>query len=468
MKSISSRDGKTIRAKQCYGNAVRRLLNVALFLDLVNELTVQWRNTMWTPMQLLDFLFDARVTPLRHSAFQVLVIVALFMGGSKARTGRVALMDRLIKLALVTIAVWWGYGMATGGDFKASYTQVFNLMESLLFAIAIARHNRTPEHFFKVGQVVVYAAAYRATFVIIYYVVYVRGLVYTDIPQHLSTHGDTVLFVDALLILVAYALSVRTKKVALLLLAAVPLILVAIQLNNRRLAWASLAGGLVVLYAVLPAGGRITRAVNRKVMWVAPVLALYVMVGLGRTERIFKPLASLSTMGGGKIDASTQARDNENEGLVTMVGLAPLAGTGWGHKWLELDNSLGVPETTFPMYHYICHNNVLIIIAYTGFFGFVALWLPLPVSVYLNTRTYRTSTSPLERAAAMSGACMVVVTVNQFWGDMGVMDINATYLGALAYAAATRLPVTSGVWRSGLLSKDPARAPESPAVSVTP
>lgn len=441
---------------------MRRFLNIAFFLLLVNEGDVEWKGTMWTPMQLIAFLFD-RDTPIKHSLFQLAIYVALLMGGSAARTGRVALMDRVIKAALVTIGIWWAYGMATGGDFKATYTQIFTVTQSLLFAIAIIRHNRTPEHFFELGRVIVYAAVYRAIMLIIFYLVYARDFVYPNIPEYLSTHGDTVLFVDAILILFAYALAARSRKATRFMLLAVPIILVAIQLNNRRLAWASLAGGLIVLYSVLPSRGRVTKAVNRTLLWIGPVLALYVLIGTGRTERIFKPLVAFSTMGGGKVDASTQARDNENDGLVTMVGMAPVAGTGWGHQWLELDNTYSVPVSTFPMYHYLCHNNVLIIIAFTGLLGFAGLWLPLPVSVYLNTRAYRTSTVPLERAAAMSGACMVVVTMNQFWGDMGVISWDATYLVAIAYAAAARLPITSGAWPSPQPSKGAARVAEGPA-----
>src|SRR5207247_1147186 len=100
--------------------------------------------------------------------------------------------------------------------------------------------------------------------------------------------------------------------------------------------WVSLAGSLAVLYALLPPSA-IKRKLNRIALWMVPVMGLYVVVGTGRSGRIFKPLQSL-TSASSKPDASTLARNVENLSLIATAATDPRTGTGWGHKYIELSN----------------------------------------------------------------------------------------------------------------------------------
>jgi hypothetical protein len=101
------------------------------------------------------------------------------------------------------------------------------------------------------------------------------------------------------------------------------------------------------------------------------------------------------------------------------------------------------------MYHYCPHNSVLAFLAFCGGLGFTGLWMIIPVSVYLNARTYRRTAEPRLRSVAAAGIVEAVVYLNQAYGDMGAMGPThvppATILG-IGMAAAARLSVLSGAW----------------------
>jgi len=74
----------------------------------------------------------------------------------------------------------------------------------------------------------------------------------------------------------------------------------------------------------------------------------------------------------------------------------------------------------------------------------------VPISVYLNARTYRRSTRPIERTIATMGIIVPISYLNQAFGDMGYIHIMPTTLLGLSIAAAARLSVASGAWPSGV------------------
>src|SRR6185369_15492758 len=112
-----------------------------------------------------------------------------------------------------------------------------------------------------------------------------------------------------------------------------PIIILAIQFNNRRLAWVSFVFSLALLYLLLPASAP-KRRLNRMGLFLLPVLLGYVVIGWGRPERIY----------------------------------SPLTGTGWGHKYVELSNKYTI-AAQMELWQYIPHNSSLGLFAYTGLLG---------------------------------------------------------------------------------------------------
>jgi hypothetical protein len=423
---------------------------ILVFCSLVAENygVLAYYEEMWTPGRLLELLMV--IWPIKLSIFQLICMYLAYSTASRRRTGVAKPVTTAIRASAAALTFAVLYGAATGGDFKPMYTQAVAWVFCLVFSIAAIGVLRSSEHFYRMNTAIVFAAVWRAAIVVIFYMK-VRGRPWNEFPAYMSTHEDTVLFVVGLLILVSRTIEFRSKKYGRLLLFAAPVILAAIQFNNRRLAWASLAFGLMIIYFLLPTNSKVTRKLNRSLLLAAPVIVAYIAVGWGRPEPIFKPVAAISSMGGGKVDPSTKARDNENMGMMTMIRERPLLGTGLGHEWVEIDATYTVPTSVFPMYHYSPHNSVLALAAFLGSIGFAALWMVIPVSVFLNARSYSASKNPVDRHVAVIALVETAAFLNQSYGDMGAMGVThmgpATFMG-LSIAAAARLAASSGAWPS--------------------
>jgi O-Antigen ligase len=290
------------------------------------------------------------------------------------------------------------------------------------------------------------AAAYRAVMCWCFYFMYVRPMV-IPLPEYITTHDDSVLWVVAILLLGLRM--IRTSRMSERIFAGlfILLLLGAIQFNTRRLAWVSLAMGLVVFFLLMPPGRTRRRAV-RALMVLVPVAAIYVGVGWGRTERIFKPLQALAQVTSSEKteDLSTKSRDVENLGLIhTAQANGWLIGTGWGHEYTPVSLSFDLTQY-FKLWRYIPHNSILGLFAFMGAFGFCGYWLAYPTAIFLNARVAKLARSEAARDVGLMGAVQMVVCVNQYFGDMGIFSYKVVYIMSASYAIALRMPVLSGVW----------------------
>ncbi|MGC4093513.1 MAG: hypothetical protein QM756_37570 [Polyangiaceae bacterium] len=427
-----------------------KVLIVAVFLALVAEPADMYWGRLWTPMKLFGWFTEN--LPVKLCVFEMLCIVLLL--GTRAKPGQSRAMRRALFASLGAVVFCTGYGMLRGGWFKAVYTQMHMWTFGLVFALTVSTVLSTSEHFRALQRAALYATLYRSAAAIVLYIKLI-GVPKKEMPAFMTTHDDTVLFVCGALILISQVIEQRTRKALKQLIYCLPFILAAIQFNNRRLAWASLVGGLVILYLMLPAKSPAAKRANKWMMRIAPVVAIYVIVGLGRPEKIFAPLSAFSSMGVGQVDPSTKARDNENFGLVVMTLGQPLLGTGFGHEWLEVDPSYTVPVRVFPMYHYIPHNNVNAFFSFTGALGFSGLWMVFPVAAFLLARSYRAAQQPEDRTIVAVGLVELLVVNNQMYGDMGAISLTPVLFSGFAFAAASRMPVITGAVQSKARTSQP-------------
>jgi hypothetical protein len=416
-----------------------------LFLALVAEPPVMYEGKLWTPARLFGwFTF---ISPIKLSPFEMLCIVLLIVCARKQRAGIARPVVKTIYLSVATVVFSAIYGLSRGGLLQPIYTQTHMWLFALVFALTAMSALTTAADFRRLSDAIVYAAIWRSCTALTFYMM-VRGS--WPMPQVMTTHDDSVLFVAGILILVSRAIEHRTRRTLNRVFLATPLILLGIVVNNRRLAWSGLAGGMLIVYFMLPAKSVVTRRLNSYLRAASPILAIYVIVGWGRPEPVFKPLSAFASMGsanaGGKFDPSTKARDNENIGMVIMVEQRPLLGTGLGHEFLEVDSSFSVPRSVYPMYYFSPHNSVLAVLAFYGSLGFAGLWLILPLSVYFNARTYRVSQSPVERSVAVTGIVHAWLYFNQAFGDMGLTYLTPAVIAGAGIAASARLVVSSGAW----------------------
>jgi O-Antigen ligase len=436
---------------------VRRLLAVLLFLTLANDASTLYSAYMFAPLVWVQpLLFDP--LPIKIRPFDLIMGALLAYASSKpaSRGPRVKQMKSMMFLSIGTVVVWFIFGVVTGGDARAASWQVYLLVVTLVTSFAVANICKTAEHYVPLAKAVIAAGVYRATMGLIFYIFYVRPHK-LDTPEYLTTHYDTIVWTLAIIIMVAAALENPARKVRMALGFITPYLLVAIQLNNRRLAWVSLIGALITTFVLLKPS-KIKRRINRMFLIAAPVIALYVIVGWGSTAKIFKPLEALATVSTVE-DASTKARNVENLGLIATANqYGWIMGSGWGHKYIEISHKYYI-GSVFELWQYVPHNSILGLLAYTGYLGFCGYWLMFPTAVFLHARTARLALRPLERAIGIVGVAIVVICANQMYGDMGIFSGTTMYIVAIGFGIALRLPVEAGVWGAAV---QPRRAPVAP------
>jgi hypothetical protein len=269
-------------------------------------------------------------------------------------------------------------------------------------------------------RIIMGAAWLRGLTGLYYYVVYCRPIGFE--PDYTTTHSDSVLTVVAMITGLA-ALSERASRANVLLnLGLQPVLLLALIVNNRRLAFVSLAAGLAALVLIGPPSVR--RFLKRSAVVLLPVVALYAAAGWHSTAGVFKPLGMIRSVSS-QNDSSSQTRDIENYNLIQTLKPHALVGSGFGHEYVERVRANRV-DGYFAQYRYIAHNSVLWLLSISGWAGFSLLWALFPVALLVAVAVYRRSTVSMDRVAAFTTAFAVLCFVLQAWGDMGLQSWLAT------------------------------------------
>lgn len=444
--------------------SMRKFVPVLVFLVLIAELKGTLYEGKWsTPLEVLGTILLEPL--LKFPTIYIIAGVVAFLNRDKISKNQARPIPRFIRVTLLTTLGLWVWGVVTGGNAYQTIWQLHGFIAMFVFAFMLMATMTTPADFRAIGKAIVFAGMFRAgmAFIFFFYVLKTLNISVGDIGSGfcVTTHNDTTLFVTGIVIMIAWALETRTWKAALKTFAVFMWLAVAIQINNRRLAWVSLIASFAILYAMLPKG-RIRRSINKAGMVMVPVIAMYVAVGWGRTEGIFKPVGSLSTMFGKKEDASSETRNIENYNLIQTLKPNPVLGTGWGHEYNEVSVAYSIKEI-FPQYRFIPHNSVLGLLAFTGYLGFAGTWMIFPVVVYLASRTLKVATGPVERVACVVAIAEVAIFTNQGYGDMGLSATTCTMIMACGMAAVGRFAKTTGAWPSGAPSLP---APEAPPAEV--
>ena len=341
------------------------------------------------------------------------------------------------------------YGIVRGGGIEPAFRQTIYLMQLPLVGLLFLYALRIPEDLASVGTAFVCAAVARSLLVVyIYFGICVPAGItrLPGKPEWCTNHSDTVLFVTALMILLAHTLEQRTRKVIVRSLLVGAPILLGIVLNNRRLAFVSLAVAPLVIYLALKPSKR-----KRRVTWalavVVPMMIGYVLVGseLASASPIFKPAKLVVSVLDQK-DNSSISRDIENENLIYTLRESPggVLTTGFGHEYQYSPNNPPVDlGELFKNFRLIAHNGVLWIWSLAGVVGFTLLWIIYPLGGTLALRGYRAAQTPLERSAALAALGAVVVCVIQIWGDQGFNSYMTLITFGVSFAVSTRLAVRS-------------------------
>jgi len=411
-------------------------------------------------------LFEALPWKIRPFDHIVAICYVVALMSPEGKGPRVVPVRNALLLSGATTVLWFVYGIARGGGAWQASWQIYLMLSGVLFAFAIGAAFRTTQHFVMLAKVVLAVAAYRALMCWLFYILYIHTMRIQPAPEYITSHDDTVLWVVSMLIVTIHG--IETPRVSTRIKCALFFLFLcgAVMFNQRRIAWLSLAMGLALLFVLLPPG-RNKRRVTRWVLVAAPFLVLYVIVGWGRSERLFKPLQSFATVSTQE-DTSTKARNVENLGLIaTSNANGLLMGTGWGHPYIEVSSKYSIAEY-FPLWQYIPHNSILGLLAYTGVLGFCGYWLIYPTAMFVNARLARMGNTPLAREAGVIGATQLLVCAFQYYGDMGIYYPKSVYMLALSYSVALRLPILAGAWPAPKGMRRKAQAPLREPIAVAP
>lgn len=346
---------------------------------------------------------------------------------------------------LSAIVILCVLGAVRGGSIEGSFRQTVHLLQLPIVALLFLYALRIPDDLAAIGTAFVATAVVRSFLVMWVYFGVCMPAGITDHPgkpEWCTTHSDSVLFVTSIIILLTHALEQRRRKTTLRALGLGAVILFAMVLNNRRLAFVSLAAAPMVIYLALKPSKR-KRRVTLAMAIAVPLLMGYVLVGseINSNSPLLKP-AKLVTSVLDQKDTSSISRDIENENLIYTLRLDPVVTKGFGHDYEFSPNNPPVDlSDVFKNYRLIAHNGVLWLWSIAGVFGFAAIWMVYPLASTLAMRGYRAADSPLERSAALTALGTVAVCVIQIWGDQGFSSYMTLITFGVAFAVAARLAV---------------------------
>lgn len=364
------------------------------------------------------------------------------------RVGRVATPRPLVKLAHLSLAgtaFVFLSGMVRGGDVSMSLWQMDRVVYLPIIFLLFHLGLRGPADHVALGKVIIAAATIRAllaTYVI--HTVYMppdeNGIV-TILP-YATSHHDSVLFATAFVLLLALVLSGARGKSLRVVWAVLPILVLGMISNHRRMVWVQVALVFLTLYLTTP-----TNPVRKKVraiaLALAPILSIYAFAGWNSESSVFKPVHIMRSIIDSKSDNSTLWRDIENYDLISTIRENPIFGTGYGHGYHEV---VQLPPVDYSLELYCPHNSILGLWGYCGYFGYAAMTLLWVVGAYFAMRGYYTARNPNDRAAALSSFGVVLVYLVQCWGDLGLGAWTGVFLMAPAIASAGKLAAATGAW----------------------
>ncbi len=367
---------------------------------------------------------------------------------SQDRTPAALPLYGALALSFVTVLLLVGLGQVRGGNVQMAKIQVQSYLLLLIAAYLAAMSLRGMHDYRILGRIIV-AAAVARSFYVAFVVQHLSGrLAEGETILVAATHGDSLLFSIAAVLLVVRFMEKPSRWAAVWCLALIPILLVGMNLNNRRLVWVEVAAGLLT-FVLVSRRSRAKRVLASAALLALPLIVGYVAVGWNSQARVFAPIKMYRSVTDGTVDPSTLYRDLENYNLMMTMRLYPMTGIGFGQQFVE---TVTLPDisSVFMEYRYMPHNSILALWTYTGPFGFTGLSMALVIAMYFAVRSYRMAGSADERTAAVMVIATVAIYFMHCWGDMGFSERRTVFLVGPALAIAGQLAHKTGAFRSQL------------------
>jgi hypothetical protein len=361
-----------------------------------------------------------------------------------AKSPSVRTLGMLLLVQFFTVVVLDGWGVSQGGDFNESLWQLRQLLLLPLFTFFFL-YALPGDHadLRLIARVAIVAACIKSVIGIyfLHAIAYHSG----TIVEFTTSHSDTLLFVPLLAMQIAWFFEKPGKKTTRDALKWVPLVVWGMLANDRRIAYVSLFGCFLCIMLMNPWNSP-KRWVLRVLIVTSPLLTAYVAAGWNSLNPVFGGAQLVkSLIKGDQQQAGADYRDIENFDVLFTWSEYPIVPLGFGHKFQE---PVKLPDISFamPTYQFHPHNTILWMWTIGGLFGFFGLFATLVVGVFLAARSYRYSTAPIDRVAALTAISMIIAHLNQCFGDMGTRTYFGSMGCALALAVVSKMAVRVGAW----------------------
>jgi hypothetical protein len=425
-----------------------------LFLVLALEVSTDAAGLWCTPLARLgDLLQDnlersaglpgVALSGLELAAMWLLGVAALRRRNARDHAGAVRTPGVVVGLmALYVAGVVWAEAIGIAKGAPVAIWKAHQLLQLPLLAVLFQVAFRGPRDHSLVAGVVIAAAAVKALLA-----VWVQRVVAPELTggklAFATSHGDSVLFAVAAVILLGAIVDGRGPRRLVVLAPLLLLVVVGIKENERRTAWVMLAMAAAFAYAV-GAPRPWKRAVTRAAVIAVPLLALYLAVGWDREGGIFAPIRAFRTLSD-TTDSSTRWREIENWNIAMSMREAPVLGIGLGGVYTEYVKGDDI-SALFTEFRAWPHNSVLGLLLFAGPLGFVAIWALPALVVFLAVRSHRAARRADDRTAALACVATVIACAVLAFGDTGTHFVQYRLLLALAVAISGKLAVATGAW----------------------
>jgi hypothetical protein len=426
-----------------------RLVCVLLLIGWIGEWPLARDQVLYhglwrSPLVVFGPLFVS-VPGLNLFPWQILLLAAVpvCLLQPHAFRNRAWILDATIIVSVAAVVLTFLWGWLRGSSAYQAYYQLWRFLAALMVCLLLNSVIHRSRDLRALGITILVAAITRGGLCIYFYWAHVRGQMDPP-PAYMVTHDDTLLFVSGLLVSVTWAIARATRLAWLSAAGVTALLLYAIVLNNRRLAWIELILAFGLLFFLLPIGLR--RRVTQWGLVAGPFVVAYVAAGWGRAGAFFAPIRALSTAGSHE-NLSALARQEEIRNLLyTLSSIGnPLLGTGWGVGYREASSLYTYFGGGFWQYPFLPHNSLLGVAVFGGFVGLFGIWLVVPVTALLAMRGHQEATNPVDRAAAITILCMLPAFSVQCYGDIGFQALTCLLLLGVAMGAAGKLAVWAEV-----------------------
>ncbi len=326
-------------------------------------------------------------------------------------------------LAVLTIALAFGIGIAAGGDVKPALWEVRALGYLLGLAWLVPQIVQRRSDLHLILWVVTLALGLKALQGLYRYFVILRTEL--DLNETFMAHEDPVMFVPLLLLGIVLIHERAAPALRRAILVSAPVMLLALMLTQRRAAYVSF--GVCAPFLALAVSAVARRKLLRLLVPCLLVAAAYALAFAGSSSPWARPIErALSLLDPAK--SSNLYRILELENLQYTIQTHPW-GIGFGHPY-EMHRSL--PKLGFPLYEYIPHNEVMWIWVKAGTIGFILVMFFFARVVADSTWTYRHLPDPLLGAVAVViGLAVVNQLVASYYDLQLTYSRNMIYLGTL-------------------------------------